>query len=462
MQTVVNQLKEIVDQGFVSDKLEERLFYSQDGGTMPSAMPDVVVMPATADEVSKILLLANKRLMPVYCMGAGLVLSGLHRPLQGGILLDLKRMNNIIEVNRLSRYVVVEAGMSQGALQAYLKKNYPDLKHSMPDAPPAATIGGNVLIHGSGHLSHLGGFHSDMVTGLEAVLPNGEIVRLGTCSASKYWFARAPLPDLCGLFIGWFATTGVVTKVGLRLYPNHPLSDVSILVCEDAQLMSELLYRVTSTQVGEDIITWMTPKPEWAKGFLHCNICYGGQTKDELRFKRNLLRQSVAELIAKKEAGFLPLPGPMKKRFLDIPGKDLVRFADVRKGGGFEYVGAMIPANLFVKAYDLGLEVAARHQVAYSLGSRIIGPNQCMMFFYAYAFNRMDPADVQKAQRALEETNSRVLELGGIPWKAEIPAQQLILKKMDPSTRRLLQGLRRFLDPKQIMSPGNWEVDNGL
>jgi hypothetical protein len=57
----------------------------------------------------------------------------------------------------MSRYALVEAGTSQGMLQAYLKKHCPDLKHSAPDAPPAATIGGNVSIHGSGHMSARGG-----------------------------------------------------------------------------------------------------------------------------------------------------------------------------------------------------------------------------------------------------------------------------------------------------------------
>ena len=64
-------------------------------------------------------------------------------------------------------------------LQAYLKKHHPGLKHSIPDAPPIATIAGNVLIHGSGHLSSMGGFHSEMLNGLEVVLPTGEIARSG-------------------------------------------------------------------------------------------------------------------------------------------------------------------------------------------------------------------------------------------------------------------------------------------
>ncbi len=188
MEGIYTQLTDIVGAEYVSDQPEERFIYSRDMGTMEPRDPDFVVMPNTAEEVQKIVLLANQEGVPIVPMGGGLVLSGLSRALKGGMVLDMKRMNRILEVNETGRYALVEAGTSQGMLQAYLKKNHPRLKHSIPDAPPIATLAGNVLIHGSGHLSHAAGFHSDMLNGLEAVLPTGEIVRIGSCATSPYWF----------------------------------------------------------------------------------------------------------------------------------------------------------------------------------------------------------------------------------------------------------------------------------
>jgi len=358
MQEICDELGKIVGSEYVSDQPEERYIYSMDPGTMPPLEPDVVVVPNSTDEVRQIMLLANKHKIPVVPLGAGLVLSGLSRALQGGIILDMKRMNRIAEVNEISRYAVVEAGASQGMLQAYLKKHHPGLKHSAPDAPPVATIAGNVSIHGSGHISHAHGFHSDMLNGLEVVLPTGEVVRIGSCAVSKYWFARAPLPDLAGLFLGWAGTTGVITKLAIKLYPSYRFNDVGVFVCEDPQLVPDILYRLSGTQMGEDLAAWMTPKPDWARGFLHCNINYGANTKAELIWKRNLIRASVKEYIDKKIAGFMPLPAVMKQPFLEVPGRVLSRFADVRKGGGFEYVGAIMPVELFPDAYRLGLEIA--------------------------------------------------------------------------------------------------------
>lgn len=454
---LIARLGKITGPRYVSGAAEERYLYSMDQGTMPPAAPDAVVMPKTIEEVRQIVMLANEQKVPVVPMGAGLVLSGLTRALKGGIIIDMKRMNRIVTVNPASRYAVVEGGASQGMLKAYLEKHHPDLKHSMPDAPPVATIAGNICIHGSGHLSVLGGSHSDMLTGMEVVLPSGEIIRTGSCGVSGGWFSRAPLPDLSGLFLGWSGTTGIVTRLGIKLFPKYRYNDVLIFVAEDPDLMPDMISRLTSVQAAEDMTPWMTPKPDWARGFLHINIAWGGHTKKELIFKRNLLQGSVREYIDRKIAGFLPLPPPQKGRFLKIPSPDLARFADLRRGGGFEYVGAIMAIEQFPEAYRAGLAIAEKFNVAYSLGARIIGAGHAMMFFFAYAFNRADPEDVKRASDALEATNTAALEIGGIPWKAELPAQKQIIEKMDPDTFALMGRIRAVLDPNHIMNPGNWE-----
>ncbi len=458
MSNLAQRLREIVGDAFVSFEPEELYLYSMDQGTMPPAAPDAVVMPKTTEEVAKIAQLANELKVPLVPMGGGLVLSGLTRALKGGIIVDMKRMDRIVEVNPASRYTVVEAGVTQGKLKAYLAKHHPELKHSMPDAPPAATIAGNICIHGSGHLSVLAGFHSDMLTGMEVVLPTGKIIRTGSCSVSPQWFAKAPLPDLSGLFLGWSGTTGIITRLGIRLFPNYRFNDVLVYVCEKAELMPKIISMLTSTQVAEDMTPWMVPKPEWAKGFFHINVAFGAHSKKELIFKRNLLQESVRQITDTKAAGFLPIPPVQKERFMKIPSPDLARFADARKGGGFEYVGAIMAIERFAEAYNAGIEIAEKHGVTYSLGARIIGAGHAMMFFFAYAFNRADKEDVRRAARALEDTNRACLDMGGIPWKAEMPAQKEILKRMDPGAAALMDRLRDLLDPNRIMNPGNWEA----
>ncbi len=458
MANVYEALAEIVGKEYVSDQPEELFLYSRDPGTMDPKKPDYVVVPHTVEEVQAVVHLANREKMAVVPLGGGLVLSGLCRPLKGGIVLDMKRMNKIIEVNETSRYAVIEAGCAHGFLQAYLKQHHPNLKYSSPDAPPTATVAGNILIHGSGHMSQATGFHSEMLNGLEVVLPTGEICRIGSCSASPYWFSRAPLPDLAGLFVGWFGTTGVVTKLGIKLYPNPAIKDVMMFLNDDPENMPDILSRLTATEVIEDLNVSCSALPEHMEGLQLALIYITANSDDELELKRKIIRNALRSYVDSKEGGFMFVPGFAKGRFLEVPLREMTKYADSKKGGGFEYVGAIMPIELFPRAYKAGLEIAEKYDTPYSIAVRIIGRGHCMMFAYAYAFNRADDADRLNAQRALHATNAAVLEMGGIPWKAEEPAQQLILQQMDPNTLALMKKIRSAVDPNGIMNPGNWEV----
>ena len=199
---IQDALVDIVGQGRVSNGQEELFIYSRDSGAQDPGRVDYVVMPKTVEEVQGVLKLANREGIPVTPLGGGFTLSALVVPRNGGIVLDMKKMDRIIEVNERSRYAILEAGVSQAALKTYLEKHHPFLQHSTPEAPPTVTVVGNALIQGHGHISPRYGVNSDMINGMEVVLPTGEVCKIGSCSVTPYWFTRGPLPDLAGLFIG--------------------------------------------------------------------------------------------------------------------------------------------------------------------------------------------------------------------------------------------------------------------
>ena len=184
MADIYESLVKIVGKNYVSNQKEELYFYARDGGLMPPHEPDYVVLPKTTEEVQEIVKLANKERTPVVPRGAGLALTGLVIPQKGGIVLDMRRMERILEVNENARYVIVEGGTTHSALKSYLQKHHPNLRHSIPDSPPAATVVANVVIHGQGRLAHQHSFNSDMVSGMEVVLPTGEVCHIGSCSVS--------------------------------------------------------------------------------------------------------------------------------------------------------------------------------------------------------------------------------------------------------------------------------------
>jgi FAD/FMN-containing dehydrogenase len=458
MSGILESLVEILGDRGVSNSPEELWFYSRDPGVLTPHLPDYVVAPETTQQVQKVVRLANRERIPIVPMGNGMALTGLVIPLKGGIVMDMKRMNKILEVNEKARYAVVEGGTSQGVLKAYLQDHFPRLRHSLPDAPPVTTIAANVALHGQGRLTQQYGFNSDMVTGLEVVLPTGDICKIGSPSLGPYWFSKGPtLPDLSGLFLGWLGTTGIITKVGLRLYPNKRFRDVEIFVTDMVELVSEILYKLTHLEMLEDINVWFQPKPLMFKDNFHITIYFTGDTEEEIEFKRRMIWDAVQEFIDTKDAGFMGLQF-MKERLLEMPQRGVADFADVPKGGGFEYSGPITLIEHFPQYAAKVIELATKYNVLYASSARIISGGHSMMFSISFAFNRKDPAMMGRVKNALDEATEFALEMGGIPWKPNFMEQRMTMRKMDPNTLKLLQMVKRNLDPQGIMNPGNWEA----
>jgi FAD/FMN-containing dehydrogenase len=453
-ENILSLLGNIVGNDFASNKEEDLFIYSQDPGASPPRPVDYVVMPKSVDEVQKIVKLANKEGIPIVPMGGGLTLSGLVIPVEGGIVLDMKRMDNIIEINELSKYALIESGVTTGQLLSYLNENYPNLQPPVPDAPSAATIAGNVLIHGSGYLSQKYGDHGSMINGLEVVLPNGDICKLGSCSVSKYWFTRGPIPDLIGLFISSFGTLGIVTKLSVKLFYKPKFRDVVFGLATEYKDIPNILSKVTESGLAEDVLIGMQDKPDWMKGYIFVIVYVTGESQDEI----DANTKDLKKIYRKTNARYMKTPPRIREIYMEKP-IFAATAADFRKGGGFEYVGAFIPLENLPEAYAGGVEISKKHGIVPTIGSRLIGQTHTVMVFFSYSFNRADPEDMENARQALHETNLLALELGGIPWKAELAGQKLILERMDPNYKKLFKTIRDTLDPNHIMNPGNWEVE---
>lgn len=450
MKTIYQALVDIVDSEHVSNRPEELYIYSFDLGTAEPHPPNYVVAPRTTKQIQEIVRLANREKVPVVPLGGGLSLAGLAIPLKGGILIDLKRMDSILEVNEKSRYAVLECGVSQAQLTSYLSRHHPDLTHSEPGAPPTATIAGNVLIHGQGDLAQPYGFNSDQVNGLEIVLPTGEVCRFGSGALGVSWFTNHPLPDI-GLFFGWCGTTGIVTKLSIRLYPARKIRGFGQFVVDDENLVPEIIGKITRTQMAEDIIAYSRAIPPFGMGLQHFTVNIGADSEKELEFKQELIwDDTLGEYITSGVGGYLGFT-----RGLERP--QISKTSDYKKGGGFEYVGSIMPIEKYPECYRRGREISERHHIPYTVTGRCVGVGHSMMFAWTYAFNRADPRSIQHSRDALHETDDLVMELGGVIWKPGTYGQRIVRDRLDPNTRALMRRIKDALDPAGIMNPGNWE-----
>jgi glycolate oxidase len=196
----------------VFDNIEERVCYSFDA-TKEKSIPDLVIRPHSTEHVSKIVSIANQHNIPICPRGAGTGLSGESVPIKGGIALDLKNMNRIVELNARDLTVTVEPGVVTKDLQEEAARHrlfYPP----EPGSAEFSTIGGNVAECTGGMTGMKYGVTRDYVLALEIVLPDGSVINTGRKtlrSVAGY--------DLTRFFVGSEGTLGVFTKITLKLLP---------------------------------------------------------------------------------------------------------------------------------------------------------------------------------------------------------------------------------------------------
>ena len=217
---ILSELEDIVGQENVSTREADKLTYGVDyfwisrmwadrGETPPAA--DFVVRPGSAQEVSAILKVANYYKLPVHTWGGGSGSQGGALPMAGGIILDTKRMNKLIEIDLESRTITAEAGMIFQQLEWYANEKGFSCMH-IPSCLTCGTIGGALGHRGIGILSTKYGKIDDMCVSMEVVLPNGDIIN--TLPVPKH----AAGPDLNQIFIGSEGTLGVITKATFKLF----------------------------------------------------------------------------------------------------------------------------------------------------------------------------------------------------------------------------------------------------
>lgn len=207
------ELKRLLPPDRIRDDAEAVRKYGSDETEDLHFPPDLVVLPRSTREVSRVLAFCDERRVPVTPRGAGTGLSGGALPVHGGVVLSLEKMDRILEIDRENLFAVVEPGVVTQTLQEAAEKAglfYP------PDPASRSTclIGGNIAHNAGGPRALKYGVTKDYVYGLEAVLPSGEVIRTGgklLKNVAGY--------NLTQLLVGSEGTLAVVTQATLKLVP---------------------------------------------------------------------------------------------------------------------------------------------------------------------------------------------------------------------------------------------------
>ncbi len=236
----------------VLDQPEDLLLYEFDG-SVEKARPDLVVFPHTTEEVSAIVKLAARHEVPVVGRGAGTGLSGGALARGGGVMIVFARMNKILDVDLDGRRAVVQPGMVNLDITRAVEHAglyfAPD-----PSSAKSCTIGGNVAENAGGPHTLAYGVTTSHIAALELVLPDGEIVRVGSKHGDSLGY------DLCGLFVGSEGTLALVTEITVKL-ARRPEAVKTLLAIfetiEDAcQAVAEITARGITPAACEMLDGW--------------------------------------------------------------------------------------------------------------------------------------------------------------------------------------------------------------
>ena len=453
---LTSKLREILRNEIVVDDPEALTAHSGDKW-FAAHQPEVVVFARSTSDVSKLLRFASHEKIPVTARGGGFGYVGGCVPAKGGIALSLMRMNQIKQVSFADAVAVVEPGVFTVNLKAAARAQklfYPPDPASMKDC----TIGGNVATNAGGPRCLKYGVTRNYVIGLEIVLANGDVLRIGgRVHKNKTGF------DLVGLFVGSEGMLGVVTEVTLRLLPLPParatLSAAFATATQAAEAVQAIFaagFLPSSLEIA-DHFTLEAARRDLGKmivpeGNAHLLVDLDGQ-EESVRSES----AAIQELLLKRKPNALELAiGEANCEKLWALRR---QFSNSLRATGLTKLNqdVVVPRSRLVDLMEFAESLQAKHGFPIACFGHA-GDGNIHVNIMADRYNR-DDAVREKVEHALDDLFAQVLAWGGVitgehgiglakkRWWPEATSQ---------AVRDVHRGLKQILDPNGILNPGKF------
>lgn len=425
--------------------------YAGGEGIHLARVPEAVIFPETTEAVSRIMTQAAAAGVPVTCRGAGTSLEGQVVPAEGGVVLDLTRMNRVLHVAPEALDCTVEAGIRRKELNSRLR----DTGLFFPIDPGAdATIGGMVSTRASGTQAVRYGTMKDNVVALTVVLADGRIVRTGSRarkSATGY--------DLTSLFVGAEGTLGVVTEVTLRLSPRPSFQTSGICQMDDLEAGLSV--------ISHTLLMGLQPSRIEFLDAVQTAACIGYSRLDGLRPTNTIMYEFAGEeedvrrraeafaAICREEAGVDPQPFDTPESHARHWGaRECCYEAVLSLAPGKRNMGtdACVPldrlAECIVRTKRLVEEA--------SLTAPLVGHVGDGNFHLGILFDPEDGEETARAERLCEQVSMLAIELGGsCSGEHGIGLHKRhLMRRQHGEALSLMQAIKHSLDPANLMNPG--------
>jgi glycolate oxidase len=455
---IINALRQIVGAEHVTSERADLLCYSYDA-TQQSFLPEVVVFPGDAQEIGRILQMANAEKIPVFPRGAGSGFTGGSLPVTGGIVLVTTRLDRILRIDTENLVAEVQPGVVTEQFQQAVEK----LGLFYPPDPASlkfSTLGGNVAECAGGPRCVKYGVTKDYVLGLEVVTPQGEIIRTGgeTMKGVVGY-------DLTKLMCGSEGTLGIITRITFKLLPLPEAKKTMLVIFDSIDGAAKGVSAIIGGKIIPTTLEFMDAAtlecvrkatglklPEAAKAVLIIEV-----DGDRELIERQA--QKILEIVA-------PL-GVVETRV----AKDAAESEDIWKvrrsvSASLRKVNPdkfnediCVPRSLVPQMIREVEKISNRHAIPIvNFGHAGDGNIHVNIMI-----DRQVPGQLDKAEAAIEEVFAAALRLGGTMsgehgvGNTKAP---YIPMELDPVAVTYMKTIKKALDPNNILNPGKIFLEN--
>jgi FAD/FMN-containing dehydrogenase len=467
--------------------------YSKDQSFVQPCLPDYVVFVETVQEVQGVIKAANESKTPVVPVSSGMNLRGAAIPKEGGIVLDLSRMNKIAKITDLERWADIEAGVTYGQLSEELEKH--NLRVMMPLGVPQSRSVISSIIEGDPTIAAASfEYGNSLFMDREIVLPEGELYRIGLWEVRiKEGWSRTGGGGIIGenkaydwLWQSTQGTLGIITRMVVKAEHLPKASKVFVLPFDRLEEAIEPIRRIQRKELGLECFMlnnfnlaalrtqdWDVPErlpshkvtsddfnslrgrlPKWTMIIHLAGLQYFPE--DKIAYEEEALRDVCREmglLVTQTVAGEEGLDGSL----LDL----ILHPWMVLKKAHFK--GSFHPVSFYtilsrVSEFEKAIFTLAQ-QYGYSpndIGEYLLPIEKGRNCYYEFDFHcdLDNPDEVKRVKNLWLEANEVCANMGGLPSNPYGPRADIIYRRMDPTYVEVLKKWKATLDPNNILNPG--------
>jgi glycolate oxidase len=453
----ISKLRSILGKENVLTAKEDLNAYSYDGTTSWARMPDVVVLPTTTEQVSKIMKLANENRIPVTARGGGTNLSGGSVPINGGIVLCTTRMNKVLEISKANLTAIVEPGV--------VLQNFNDILTEQglffppdPQSFYGCTIGGSVAENAGGPRCLKYGVMKQYVLGLEVVMADGYVMKLGGVTVKN----RTGY-ELAMLLTGSEGTLGIMTKIILRLLPLPQAHKSMMAVYDEVDVAAQVVTDILAAGI-------IPAKIEYVDNFVIRRIEEITPMGLPIDAEVLLLVQvdgspAAVDADAEQILEILKKGGARLARMAkDVAEEDM--FWKARSAGFaavFSAAHTIVSEDIAVPRDRLAEFVRIQTEISERTGFfiQLLGHAGDGNIHPAIFTDIRDKEQFARAHEAMGEIVQAALDMGGVlsgEHGIGLEKQKYLKIAMDPVAIDIMKKIKAIMDPNNILNPGKiWE-----